>query len=153
WIGGSRPGTPGSSSSDSTPHFKSADPLGFKPARNLTVKEALDRAAGRIGQRFKDQPLVEATIRMTIANTYASLGEKQLAIPHVETAFALRKTHLGPDDPDTIGAMRRLAELCREVGRFADAITLHKQILENREARLGPNAPETLACMHDLASS
>ncbi len=126
---------------------------GFVPERNLTVKEALDRAAGRISQRFEDQPLVEAAIRMTIANTYASVGERQLAIPHVERAFALRKTHLGPDDPDTLNAMRRLAGLCREVGRFADAITLHKQILENREARLGPDDPETLVCMHDLAWS
>jgi eukaryotic-like serine/threonine-protein kinase len=126
---------------------------GFEPARNLTVKEALDRAAGRIGRRFESQPLVEAKIRMTIANTYASVGERQLAVPHVERALALRETHLGLNDPDTINAMRRLAELCREVGRFADAITLHKQILQNRKARLGPDDPETLLRMSDLAAS
>jgi serine/threonine protein kinase len=126
---------------------------GFEPARNLTVKEALDRAAGRIGRRFEDQPLVEATIQITIANAYAGVGERPLALPHMERAFALRKTLLGPDDPDTIDAMKRLAGLCQLVGRFAEAITLHKQILENCEARLGPDDPETLVCMSDLAGS
>jgi serine/threonine protein kinase len=126
---------------------------GFVPARNLTVKEALDRAAGRIGQRFKDQPLVEATIRMTIGDTYANVGEWQLAVPHLERAVALRKAYLGPDAPETMDAMLRLAYLCSDLGRFRDAITLLKQVLENREARLGSDHPETLARMRDLAAA
>jgi tetratricopeptide (TPR) repeat protein len=126
--------------------------VGFVPERNLTVKEALNRAASRISQRFKDQPLVEATIRMTIANAYWRLGERQLPIPHLARAFDLRKAHLGPDAPDTIDAMLILANRCR-TSRNSDAITLHKQILENREARLGPDDPETLARMYDLAST
>ncbi|MFO0846568.1 MAG: serine/threonine-protein kinase [Gemmataceae bacterium] len=124
---------------------------GFVPARNLTVKEALDRAAGRIGQRFQDQPLVEAAIRLTIGGAYRSVGEWPLAIPHLERAVALRKAHLGPDDQDTISAIVFLARGCQETGRFTDAIGLAKQVLENRMARLGPDQPETLAGMHDLA--
>ena len=34
----------------------------FTPESNLTVREALDRAAERIGDRFKDQPLQEAAV-------------------------------------------------------------------------------------------
>jgi Tfp pilus assembly protein PilO len=108
---------------------------GFEPQRNLTVKEALDRAASRISQRFKDQPLIEASIRVTIGDTYHSIAEYQLAVPHLERAFALRKTHLGPDDAATIDAKVRLGNECMEVGRHADGINLHKQILENRAAR------------------
>src|SRR5262245_30872913 len=39
-------------------------------SRLLTVKDALDRASARIGNRFQDQPLVEAAIRMAIGNGY-----------------------------------------------------------------------------------
>jgi tetratricopeptide (TPR) repeat protein len=124
---------------------------GFEPARNLTVKEALDRAAGKIGQRFKDQPLVEATIRVTIAEAYRSVGEPQLAVPHLERAIGLRQAHLGPDDPNTIDGRLHLADAYKQVNRIPDAITLYKQILENTEARLGPDHPETLARMCDLA--
>ena len=44
---------------------------GFTPDPNLTVREALERAAERIGDRFKDQPLQEAAVRMAIGNALA----------------------------------------------------------------------------------
>src|SRR5262249_27426711 len=43
-------------------------------AANLTVMELLDRAAGRIGGDFQDQPQIEAAIRETIGGAYLSLG-------------------------------------------------------------------------------
>jgi tetratricopeptide (TPR) repeat protein len=124
---------------------------GFVPARNLTVKEALDRAAGRIGERFKDQPLVEATIRMTIGEAYWSLRQRELAFPHVKRAVDLRQAHLSLDHPDTFDAMRLLADVYADLGRFADAITLNKQLLERRKAQFGPEHPETLQRMRALA--
>jgi serine/threonine protein kinase len=57
----------------------------------LTVKEALDRAAARIGQRFQDQPLVEAAIRAAIGTGYQSLFEHQAAVVQLEKALALQK--------------------------------------------------------------
>jgi serine/threonine protein kinase len=126
---------------------------GFVPARNLTVKEALDRAAGQIDQRFQDQPLVEATIRMTIAEAYYSLGQYQLSLPHVKRAVDLRMAHLGPDAPETIGGMAFLARMYRQCGRHQDSITLSKQVLEKQKARYGTDHPETLASMDELAGA
>ena len=37
---------------------------------DLKVRTALDRAAATIGDRFTGQPLVEASIRQTIGETY-----------------------------------------------------------------------------------
>ena len=37
---------------------------------NLTMREALDRAAKTIGGKFKDKPLIEARLRHTIGKTY-----------------------------------------------------------------------------------
>ena len=34
------------------------------------MKEALDRAASMIDERFQDQPLVEAAVRMAIGEAY-----------------------------------------------------------------------------------
>jgi serine/threonine protein kinase len=53
----------------------------------LTVKEALDRAAGRIGERFRDQPVVEAAIRAAIGQAYHSIFAFQLAVPHLDRAI------------------------------------------------------------------
>jgi hypothetical protein len=76
----------------------------------LTVKEALDRAAARIGERFRDEPLVEAAIRVVIGEAYRSLAEDQSAVPHLERAFELRQKHLGPNHPETLASMSTLAD-------------------------------------------
>jgi hypothetical protein len=47
---------------------------GAKPNPDLKVRTALERAAKRIEDRFKQQPLVEASIRQTIGNAYTSLA-------------------------------------------------------------------------------
>jgi eukaryotic-like serine/threonine-protein kinase len=119
----------------------------------LTVKEALDRAADRIGERFQDQPLVEAAIRMAIGAAYDRLFERQLALPHLERALKLRKAHLDPGHPDTLGCMQRLAAVYMWVGRHPDAIALRQHLLESRKALVGLDHPDSLGCMSALAES
>jgi tetratricopeptide (TPR) repeat protein len=118
---------------------------------NLTVKEALDRAAARIGERFQDQPLVEAAIRSTIGAAYNNLDELQFALSHLERAVAVRQAQLGPAHPDTLKSKQVLALVYEGLGRLPEAFALHQQILENRTALLGPNHTDTLVCMHNLA--
>jgi serine/threonine protein kinase len=84
----------------SAPQF--SQEIGGEPY--LTVKEALDRAASRIGERFRDQPLVEAAIRTTIGEAYKNLGKDQLGVPHLERAVALRQGPApGPPRPGPPG--------------------------------------------------
>jgi serine/threonine protein kinase/tetratricopeptide (TPR) repeat protein len=120
---------------------------------NLTVKEALVRAAAKIGARFQDQPLVEAAIRMVIGDAYQSVAESTLAVPHLERAVALRQAHLDPDHPNTLASMNRLAGIYSWAGRHTDAITLYQKVLDNRQARLGPDDPKTLQCVCLLATA
>jgi tetratricopeptide (TPR) repeat protein len=119
----------------------------------LTVKEALDRAAARINERFKDQPLVEAAIRTAIGQAYNSLNEHRLAADHLERAVVLRRTHLGLDHHDTLVSMTALAGAYEWSGRCQDAIALCQQILDSRQATLGPDGPKTLACVSNLADA
>jgi tetratricopeptide (TPR) repeat protein len=120
---------------------------------NLTVREALDRAAARIGERFRDQPLVEAAIRKTIGEAYQSLMHDDLAVPHLERAVALCTAHRGPDHPDTLASVNCLAHSYQWTARYPDEIALRQRMLKDREARFGPDAPETLACLHNLAAA
>ena len=120
---------------------------------DLTVIEALDRAAARIGERFQDQPLVEAAIQMVIGQGYRRLGKLQQSVTHLERAVTLRKAHLGPEHPDTLTSMSVLAEPCSVGGRHDEAIALCQQLLESTRARLGPDHPETLACVRKLAEA
>ena len=137
---------------DSVPQF--SDEFGGNP--DLTVKEALDRAAAKIGERFQDQPLVEAAIRTVIGKGYRRLARYfSLAVAHLSGHQHCRPAddHLGPDHPDTLASMGNLAGAYSYAGRHSDAIALRQQILEYRTARLGPDHPETLACVGDLADA
>jgi serine/threonine protein kinase/tetratricopeptide (TPR) repeat protein len=125
----------------------------FGGQSNITVREALNRAAARIGQRFQDQPQVEAAIQSAIGAAYDDIHERKLALPHLERAIALRRTHLGPDNPDTIGTMLSLANVYTWLGRHPEAITLRQQFLENRKAKFGPDHPETLGSLAALAGA
>jgi tetratricopeptide (TPR) repeat protein len=122
------------------------------PEPNLTVKEALDRAAASIGPRFRDQPLVEAAIRLTIGRAYRSLGEERLAIPHLQRAADLRKAQLGPDHADTLDCLQHLAWAYQFVD-LPEAIALFEQILEQQRATLGPDRCLTLTSLNNLGEA
>jgi serine/threonine protein kinase len=119
---------------------------------NITVKQAVDRAAERIGDRFQNQPLVEAAIRNAIGEAYGGLGEPRLAVPHFERSLALWKTHRSPDDPDVILTMRYLAKAYYEAGQLADALRLRREVLRLQRSRAANDA-DLLISMDILAEA
>jgi serine/threonine protein kinase len=127
------------------------DEVGPNGNPNLTVREALDRASAKVAERFGDQPVVEAAIRVAIGEAYASLDESRLTAKHLERAVKLCHAHLGPDHSETLRAMRLLADTYTWIGRAPDAIVLHEQLLENIKTRLGPDDSAVLDQMNTLA--
>jgi serine/threonine protein kinase/tetratricopeptide (TPR) repeat protein len=117
---------------------------------NLTVREALDRAAARIGERFRDQPLVEAAIRTTIGNAYKGSGVIPPAVIQLETALTLRREKLGPDHPATLDTMAYLARAYNNAGRFLDVVALDEKVFETKRAKLGHQHHQTLNAMETL---
>jgi eukaryotic-like serine/threonine-protein kinase len=120
--------------------------------RNLTVGEALDRAAATVHERFGNQPVVEAAIQMAIGHAYVGLDESQLAILHLESAVELRQAHLGSTHADTLDSMETLAGRYSWAARYAEAIALRQQVLTIFTATLGPDHVKTLNCQHALAT-
>ena len=123
----------------------------FIPDPNLTVREALARAAERIGERFKDRPLQEAAVRMAIGDAMFGLGEMERAVTHAERALELRRAKLGRDDPDTLTTMHKLATAYYEVGKRDQSLALFEETLKLRKAKLGPHHQDTLRTMKNLA--
>jgi eukaryotic-like serine/threonine-protein kinase len=122
-----------------------------KPDPHLEVRTALDRAAARIEGKFRAQPLVEASIRQTIGETYKDIGLYAEAQRHLLRALELRRRALGEQNADTLRSMERLAELYSLQGKYTQAEPLNVQLVEIEQRVLGERNPDTLEAMHNLA--
>ena len=123
-----------------------------KPDPNLTVRAALDRAAGRIQGKFADQPAVEAAIRETIGTAYRDLGLFAEAVPHLERTLELRRRTLGPEHADTVSSMQELGVIYPQVGRLGDAERLLNEAFETSRRLRGADRLETLLAMAELGT-
>ncbi len=117
------------------------------PDPDLKVRTALDRAAQRIGQRFRGQPLVEASIRQTVGETYYQLGLYREAVPYLKRALELRRGILGNDDKDTLLAMRSLGGVYLADERFSEAQPLLVGAMEGLQSRQRSDDPDLLDAM------
>ena len=111
---------------------------------NATIREAVDAAEPRIAKEFADQPAVEASIRLSLGETYHHLGEPVLAIRECERAQSLLKDIYGPDHPETLVCRDGLAIAYRAAGRTPEAIKMHEGTLELYTAKFGPDHSDTL---------
>jgi serine/threonine protein kinase len=121
-------------------------------AKQVTVEEVLDKAATKVEKGFPGQPLVEASVQRTLAQTYWLLGRHAKGEPHARQALALYRGVRGPDDPDTLTAVDGLANLLYGEGKRAEALPLYRQNLEDRRRVLGPDHPDTLTAVNNLAT-
>jgi serine/threonine protein kinase/tetratricopeptide (TPR) repeat protein len=119
----------------------------------VTLREAIDEAEPGIAKAFADNPLVEASIRNTLGETYRYLGEYPQAIQQHQRALALCQAQLGPDHPDTLATVNSLAEAYLAAGRSADALPLLQDNLQRYEAQFGPDHRATLIPRNNLAEA
>ncbi len=120
--------------------------------REVTVREVLDAASKKIEEKFKDEPLIEASIRETLGRTYRRLGEFKLAEPHLERAFSIRKEELGERHLETLYAMSNLAVFYNDQGRYEEAERLFSDALKNLRILKGDEDRATISCTNNLAS-
>jgi tetratricopeptide (TPR) repeat protein len=138
-------------------HFLVNDLLGeAAPEQNpvgqqITVVAALEKASRKIGTAFKEQPEIEASLRLTIGNALRSLGRFEDAEPHLQTALELHRRLGGQDHPDALKAQHELARLLMSKGNYSDAESLLKENLEASRRVLGPDDPFTLRTLNSLA--
>jgi tetratricopeptide (TPR) repeat protein len=121
------------------------------PEPDLKLRSVLDLASEKVEGRFTNQPLVEAGIRMTLAETYHSLGEYAAMERHARRALELYRARLGETNALTLGAMSTLGDAYQHNGQATDAILLLERALELHQHALGHEHPDTLINMNNLA--
>ena len=129
---------------------------GQSPDRNLTLRAALDRAAENVGERFKTNAELEASIRQTLGNTYRALGEYATGEQHLRRDYDICRQELGPDHESTIHAQiyltLALIEQAREDrAKAAEAEKMLKAVLETSRRNLGPQHLDTRGILENLA--
>jgi tetratricopeptide (TPR) repeat protein len=136
---------------------------GKKSSRSVTVGELLDRADATLGERFRRKPLVEASVRMALADSYGILLDYGPAERNAARAVQIRERHLGPEHPATLEALALQAGALRSAGwpheqapeqerhkpRAAEPIA--RRVLAVRRRVLGPAHPDTLSTQTGLA--
>ncbi len=120
---------------------------GFEPEANLTVRQALERASQRIGDRFTNQPLTESAIRLVIGDALQDVGRHTESLPHLLRAVELCQATLGTDHLETLKCMDHLAAAYADAGDLQRALPLFEKTLKLRQTKLGPDHPDTLMTM------
>ncbi len=121
-----------------------------QPNRDLPLRTVLDRAAKKIDGHFKNEPVVEASLRETLAATYDSLGEYVSEQAQLERALELRRTAGGPDDAAAINTLDHLGIAMAQQGKLKQADPLIHESAERAERALGVRHPTTIRTLNDL---
>ena len=123
-----------------------------KPDPELKVRTALDRAAARIIGKFAGQPLVEASIRHTIAKAYLDLGLFSEAEKHMTRSIELRRRALGVEHPVTLNTLNNLGQLYWRAGDNAQGEKILSPLLQVERRVLGERHPDTVSTMDELGT-
>jgi non-specific serine/threonine protein kinase/serine/threonine-protein kinase len=103
--------------------------------REITMRDVLGRASQTVGERFADQPMVEASIRATLALTYERLGYPNESEPHRRREMEIYASIAGEDDVRTITARTSLATTMLLQSRVDEAIELLTRNIELIDGR------------------
>lgn len=127
-----------------------SDP-GVARGRPMTVQAVLSRAAARIDDALENQPLVEASVRETLARTYFSLGEFASAEPHARRAISLRRASKGADQEESLRVELLLAETLYRLSRYDESARVLEEVQPRTLRVLGPEHPLSLSAQFQAA--
>jgi len=118
-------------------------------------EEALRLAAIAEGTvaRYADEPLMIAMLAERRGVTELDMGKLDLARPHLEQAYKLRRQQLGDRDPSVAASLQDLALLAAARDDWPTAIARHRDALAGFEAALGADHPSSLVERSNLASA
>ena len=109
-------------------------------------------AAKDVGEAFKDRPMIEASVREAIQAVFREVGRSDLALPHAEKAWSIRRSIQGENHPQAIRSLSNYANVVWYVGRLGEAEALYKQALERCQRVLGKDHEDTLATLGSYAN-
>jgi eukaryotic-like serine/threonine-protein kinase len=112
--------------------------------RDVALRDAILAALPALTEGFKNQPLIEARLRMTLGHALNASVDIQLALEQFERARAIYLKRLGADNPLTLNAGHHLAGVYRVAGRPEEALKLLEEIVAVSRRVFGPDGLEIL---------
>ncbi|SIO58871.1 Tetratricopeptide repeat-containing protein [Singulisphaera sp. GP187] len=128
-----------------------AEPASNPAANRLTLSEALDRAAAKVGSSFAGQSEIEATIQLAVGRAYHGLGEYFKSESHYRAAHKLFERLGDRDRADRLEAASGLGHLLSHLGRWDEARTLLTRSLAEARRTLGHSHATSLRTAEYLA--
>lgn len=122
---------------------------------NQAMAQVLEAAVQRLDggdTPLAGEPLVEASLRQTIGQTWFALGRYAQARSQMERAWELYGAAAGEADPRTLEAASVLAVVLGQLGRFEECERLLSPTLATMRRVLGEDHPATLRAMSRLAT-
>jgi tetratricopeptide (TPR) repeat protein len=119
-------------------------------ARDLIDSTVLKPAIAAIDQRFRNQPLVDAYLRQTLADRYAGMGLYDAAMPLQMSALATRRRLLGGDNPWTLQSILNTGVLLHRQGRVHEAEPYYLESLQKMRRVFGADNRNTLWVLNNL---
>jgi len=120
--------------------------------KQITLEQALASATRRLEQNaeIRQQPRVEATLRLAFGRTYHLLWLRAEADRNLRQAFDLRRRELGPTNSLTLDAEFHLADFLQNLAHeYEEAGTLLREVWQGRQQLLGRENPETLVALEE----
>jgi serine/threonine protein kinase/tetratricopeptide (TPR) repeat protein len=117
----------------------------------VTLREVLDRAAAKVGERFREKPEAEIVIRRAISNTYHGLGAWAQAEQQAVAMLEIERRLNGDDGVNTLLALGELAHMRDHLGRTAEALEALRRADEGLRRRLGADDPRTMTVRQRMA--
>lgn len=119
-------------------------------AVRMIDRTILRPAVAAIDREFKDQPVVNAQLRQTLASRYRELGLYDAAMPLQKAALEMRLRVLGDDRPDTLTSVNEMGFLLWAQGKPAEAEPYFHEALEKRRRVLGEEDLGTLQSINNM---
>ncbi len=117
----------------------------------VTLLEVLDKAAEKVGTRFKDRPELEEYLRWIIAGVYHSLASWDKAEAQARALLAEAKKR-DPQSSEYYKYQSFLAHILWHSGKLdADGLKVAEESVKGLERTLGVDDEATLSAMNDLA--
>jgi eukaryotic-like serine/threonine-protein kinase len=108
-----------------------------RPDTELKLLTVLDRAAVKVQARFGAEPLLEASVRSTLATAYASVGAEERSERELVRARQIYEEQYGLHDRRTLEAMRRVVVTKARQQQYSAAERLGLQTLQHASRALG----------------
>jgi serine/threonine protein kinase len=116
----------------------------------ITALSVLDAASTELEGMFKNEPLIEASIRQDLGDMYANFAEFKAAGQQLERALQFQIKYLGEKNPRTLYSIMAFGHMLLRQGRYDEAEQYLRESVKRRRLVSGLTNPNTLIAMHHL---